>query len=214
MRWTMTLLIAGLAEAAAQLLTIGWGFAVLLAGFVLVATRFSANIASVNSKAYATEARLTGHIAATAPAVNFVANGGTVGGPVTVNGNHSINGVAFVTNDQHIGGSLYGSGGTLSIGDLLQVNNGGTVNGNFNAAGGITGIFGGTLQNVSGIHTTATLQADNSVQTGNLYVGGQRIAPAQNRPGGYPIVITTYNTGVRDVINAIVTSLLGAGIFV
>lgn len=204
MRWPAVLGTVALTELMAHFLSLGWGIMTLLAAFAWVAL----SGASVAAKARSTESRLTAHVIATAPAVSFVANGGTVGGSVVVAGDH------------HIVGSLYGNGGTLSIGDFIQgnngmtVNNGGTVNGNFNAAGGITGAGGGALENNSGIHTSYNLQADGQVSTTQLYVSGQRIAPGQNTPGGYPIGHgTPWEDQVIDNINAIITSLRGAGIF-
>jgi hypothetical protein len=49
-------------------------------------------------------------VAAVSPAVSLQANGGTIGGNVTVQGDH------------HIQGSLYGSGGVLPVGDQAQFN--------------------------------------------------------------------------------------------
>jgi hypothetical protein len=59
--------------------------------------------AKTSAKAYSTEQRLNAHIAATAPAVALVAGGGTVSG------------------DLHVLGTLYGTGGTLSVGDATHV---------------------------------------------------------------------------------------------
>ncbi len=67
------------------------------------------------AKAYTTEQRLNAHVAACAAAVSFVANGGTVGGIVTF------------TSDVHVDGNLYGTGGTLSIGDATHVAGGFTA---------------------------------------------------------------------------------------
>lgn len=96
------------------------------------------------AKARGTEARLTAHIAATAPAVNLVANGGTIGGSLTVSGNHSV------TGDTHIGGNLYGSGGTLPVPDNIH------ASGSANLVNGL---------NVSGFTNTATLQVNSHLMS-------------------------------------------------
>jgi cytoskeletal protein CcmA (bactofilin family) len=204
MRYAAILGTVTLTELAAHFLSLGWGLMFLLAAFAWTAL----SGATVAAKARSTESRLNAHVAATAPAVNLVANGGTIGGTVVVAGDH------------HITGTLFGNGGTLPVGDFVQanngmtVNNGATVNGNFNAAGGITGSGGGTLENGSSIHTSNNLQADGQVSTSQLYVSGQRIAPGQNTPGGYPIGHgTPWEDQVIDVINAIITSTRGSGIF-
>jgi hypothetical protein len=59
--------------------------------------------AKTSAKAYSVESRLNAHIAATAAAVSLVTSGGTVAG------------------DLHVTGSLYGTGGTLSIADATHV---------------------------------------------------------------------------------------------
>ncbi len=208
-----TLLTAGLAEVMAHFLSLGWGFLVLLGAFVYVAVHVTAGVTTATAKIVATEQRLNTHVTATAPAVNFVANGGTVGGTVVVNGDH------------HIVGTLWGNGGTLPVGDFvaanngMTVNNGATVNGNFNAAGGITGAGGGTLENFSSIHTANNLQADGTVNSNQviassyLSVSGQRIAPGQNVPGAYPAVGSPSTAGLATYCNEIVVNLQAAGIF-
>src|SRR5580700_7945258 len=84
--------------AVAALLALVWGSA--MAG--------TANTA----KTRGVEARLNAHVTATAPAVNFVANGGSVGGGVTVNGNHTVTGSLGV----HAGGTVVGGPWTMSNG--------------------------------------------------------------------------------------------------
>jgi hypothetical protein len=78
----------------------------------------------VAAKASGTEARLRQHIIDTAPAVNLVTNGGTIGGTLQVAG------------DQHVAGVLYGNGGVLTVGDQLNPNLG---------SGAITPMATGTL---------------------------------------------------------------------
>jgi hypothetical protein len=98
------------------------GFLALLA---YVAVTAGVGIADT-SKTRATEARLNGHIAATAPAVNFVANGGSVGGSVTVNGNHTVTGSASTGGDFTIGGNGTSNNNHTVFG-ALGVHSGGTV---------------------------------------------------------------------------------------
>jgi hypothetical protein len=91
--------------------------------FVLASASMAGMVtAQSSSKAKNVETRLAAHVAATAPAVNLVANGGTIGGSLTVSGDH------------HVSGSLYGASGTLSIGDGTHV-----VGNSFTSDGRITG---------------------------------------------------------------------------
>ncbi len=133
MRWTSTLATAGLAELAAHFLSVGWGFAVLLGGFCAVASLLRVTAAKVSG----TEARLAAHVTATAPAVNFVANGGSVGGNVTVNGSHTVTGNMGVQGGTTMVGSSSCSG-DFTIGTNGFVNGGLTVNNNFKLNGGTT----------------------------------------------------------------------------
>lgn len=115
MRWAKTIGTAGLAELAAHFLSLGWGFMVLLAAFVFVAVHAMSAVATVTSKAVATEARVSALI----PQVNSVSNvanaalpqaGGTVTGSLTVNGNSVTGG------NQAVNGVLSGAGGgTLEL---------------------------------------------------------------------------------------------------
>lgn len=55
--------------------------------FVLASASMAGMVtARASAKAYSVEQRLTTHVAATAPAVNLVANGGTIGGATTISG--------------------------------------------------------------------------------------------------------------------------------
>jgi hypothetical protein len=74
-------------------------FAVMQAFFILLFTQIKL---TNTAKTRDLENRFNDQVAATAPAVNLVANGGTVGG------------------DVHVQGVLYGTGGTLTIGDTAQ----------------------------------------------------------------------------------------------
>lgn len=196
MRWTSALGTAGLAELAAHLLSLGWGFAVITGAFVVVAVRMTSAVAGVKAKAQGTEARLGAHIVAAAPAISFVANGGTVGGSVVVAGDH------------HINGTLYGVSGGLSVGD--QIN--GT---NVSLSGGQTD-YGhtthGTVNADNNIIAGSDLHAGGWVYSTDLQVNGQRIAPGQGQPAGYPYVGGTI-ANVDNGMNAIVGGLLAAGMF-
>ncbi len=69
------------------------GKALLRAPLALLAVAVTGNLAvqaKTSAKAYSVEARLNSHIAATAAAVNLVANGGAVGGPLTATGTTGV----------------------------------------------------------------------------------------------------------------------------
>lgn len=174
MRWTSTLATAGLAELAAHFLSVGWGFAVLIGGFCAVASLLRVTSAKVSG----TEARLNTHITATAPAINFVANGGSVGGNVTVNGSHTVT------------GNLGVSGGTTMVGDSscsgnFQTGAAHTVLGNLGVHGGTTmigsssvtnsfSISGGSSMPVGGLGSAPgppSGTATGPVYAGNFYTG-------------------------------------------
>lgn len=72
------------------------------------------------------EDRLGGLVVTTAPAVNLVNNGGTIGGTVTVQGDH------------HIQGTLYGSGGVLSVGDDVDANGNVSAGNDISASGNLS----------------------------------------------------------------------------
>jgi hypothetical protein len=92
MRWTGTAGTALLAEAAAHLLSIGWGFSVVIFAFVVV----SMQVATTASKSAVNETRLNalvpkvGAAAATANAA-LPASGGTISGDLTVTGTVTCN---------------------------------------------------------------------------------------------------------------------------
>ena len=98
LRSTFTATAIGVAYIA------GHGFIGLLA--VIAFTWATAMVSATNTaKTRGVENRVDATVAATAPAVSFIANGGTVNGNVTVAGDH------------HISGTLYGTSGTLTAGD-------------------------------------------------------------------------------------------------
>jgi hypothetical protein len=101
------------ADAAWETAGAFWGFTILAFVALWAAMNaMSANPAAnhASAKAYSVEARLNAHVVAAAPAINLVANGGTV------------NGNLYTAGDHHVGGNLYGSGGTLPVGDTAQFN--------------------------------------------------------------------------------------------
>ena len=128
--------------AVAALLVLVWGSAMAS----------TANTA----KARSTETRLAAHIVATAPAINFVANGGSVGGSVTVNGSHTVTGNMGV------------QGGTTLVGSSSCSNNftvGGshTVNGNMGVQGGTTLVGSSSCSNDFTTGGNATVNGSHTV---------------------------------------------------
>jgi hypothetical protein len=86
-------------------------------GLIMLGMAMMARVSSAgaSAKLQQAHARIDAHVAATAPAVNLVANGGTIGGSVTVAGDH------------HIQGALFGAGGTIQVGDSVAGNGSGRV---------------------------------------------------------------------------------------
>jgi hypothetical protein len=157
MRKMLALLLFFSADTAWWYAGAFWGFS-LLALLVLwgTMTAMSANPAAntASSKAYAVEDRLNQHISDTAPAVNLVANGGTIGGNVTVQGDH------------HIQGNLYGSGGDLSVGDTATFNASGNGPSGGNTMLGLTNSQANFLGNLS------QMSAEGSQPLGSNGFGG------------------------------------------
>ena len=124
----------------------------LLVFFWGTAMASTANTAKTRS----VEDRLAAHVTATAPAVSFVASGGTVGGNVTVTGSHTVqgnfnahNGISY---NNGIVGDTISTSSDVTIGGNGTTNGSHTVQGNFNAHNGISynnGITGDTM-NISG----------------------------------------------------------------
>ena len=173
MRWLSTAAMAGLAELAAYFLSLTWGFAVLIGGFCVVASLLRVTAAKVST----TETRLNGHIAATAPAINLVNNGGTIGGNLTVSGSHTVT------------GNLGVSGGTTLVGSSSCSNDfttGGshTVNSNLGVHGGTTMIGASSCSSdftVSGSHTVDT---NLGVHGGTTMVGASSCSSSFAIAGG------------------------------
>jgi hypothetical protein len=177
----------------------------------------SAMASTTNSaKTRAVEQRLNAHITATAPAVSLVANGGTIGGALTVSGNTQVNGVHTVTgvtelqSDVHVGGSLYGASGTLTVGDTV------------NAAGDIDATSGtvhaGGLSAPSGATVTGSLSIggtsiDNApVLAGISQAGGMTSGSSGFGGGVWTTAQAAALTTLQDEANSIITALQNMGL--
>ncbi len=206
MRWTSTLATAGLAELAAHFLSIGWGFAVLLGGFCAVASLLRVTAAKVSG----TEARLGAHITATAPAVNFVANGGSVGGSVTINGGHTVTGNSTTNGSHTVQGNLGVNGGTTLVGSSSCSNDfttGGshTVNSNLGVHGGTTMIGSSSCSGHFAINGGASMPNGSLGSAPGPPGGGTTSTYAGNffNPSG----ALTWAQGVSNKVDAIISAL-------
>jgi hypothetical protein len=123
------------AAAAMAAATVTWGVtglpgrALLRGPLALIAVAVTGNLAvqaRTSAKAYATEQRLNAHIAATGAAVALVANGGTIGGPVTVTGAVSASGTTGAGGQGSIMGDQFTStipgGGTFNAAGTTWLN--------------------------------------------------------------------------------------------
>ena len=195
--WITTLMTAGLAEFAAHWLSLGWGFMVLTAGFVFVAVHVTAGIATVTSKAAATEAR----VAALVPivgSVNTTANnalpksGGTITGNLNVNSNlaGAGGGTLEVTTHLHAGGTIQADNQVLAN----SVNVGGSGS-------------SATLAINGNVHASSAGQFDGGISASNYQ-------PGQGIPSGYPIAHgTPWENQVIDFLNSMVSKLSNAGVY-
>lgn len=159
--------------------------------WVLIGLTATASTAGT-AKSRSTEDRLSALI----PKV-FPNTGGTISGPVTVNGSHTVNGSMSVSGSHTVGGQV--NANTLSVAGA------GTTNG-FTSHGGI--VADGSIAaggNVSG---------NQGVFGSLLSVSGQRIAPGQGTPPGYPVVGSPSTAGLGNLVNEIIGGLQAAGIFV
>jgi hypothetical protein len=145
---------------------------------LLLALTATVGAAQASAVAKTTKKRLDTHIAATAAAVNFVANGGTVGGNITCN---ALNASSVATG----GGSINTSGGNLTVGAITtsgQISMGGSLIMNNNDAftfGHITANQigpGGTRASLGSFTVTSIAQAQtaiNALQARSDFHNGQ-----------------------------------------
>jgi hypothetical protein len=119
--------------------------------FVLASASMAGMVtAQSSSKAKNTEARLN----------HLLTNGGTFGGNVTVNGNHTVT------------GTLHGSGGTLTVGDAIDTQNNNIQNINSLSGNGATNLhsnstLGMNTNDIASVgHLTATQIGPGSDRTG------------------------------------------------
>lgn len=203
-RWVTTLMTAGLAEFAAHWLSLGWGFMVLLAGFVFVAVHVSAGAATAVAKAAATEARVSALIPVVG-SVNTAANNA-----VTTANNALPKSGGTVTGSLNVNGSLAGSGGgTLEVpssvhsGSSIQADNQVLANSvNIGGSGS-----GATLAINGNVHASSAGQFDGGISAPNYQ-------PGQGTPGGYPIAHgTPWENQIIDFLNSMVGKLQNAGIY-
>lgn len=134
----MTVLLGFGADLAWNLAGAFWGFSLLGLLVVWVALHQLHATTANTSKTVAVEQRLNATVAATAPAVNLVANGGTVGG------------------DVHVQGVLYGTGGVLTIGDQAQFTASGNGPTGSNTFLGLTNSQASFLDGLSQMSTEGT----------------------------------------------------------
>lgn len=238
MRWPGVMGTVALTELMAHFLSLGWALMTLLAAFAWVAL----SGATVAAKARSTEDRLTAVIPTIFPNTGGTISGNvTVNGTHTVNGNHTVSGTIASGGNVQVGSLLTGAGGgtvgaaslhsngiiladsalnsngSMSVSGSASVGGNHTVSGTIASGGNVqvgnllTGGGGGTVES-NGIHSNGTVLADNSVESTYLYVNGQRIAPGQGDPAGYPYVGGTI-ANVDNALNAIVNGLRAAGIF-
>lgn len=226
LRYAGTLSAMLFAEFTAHLLSIGWGFTVLLAAFAWV----SLSGATVAAKARSTENRLNSVI----PTI-FPNTGGTIHGSVTVNGAHSVNGNMSVSGSHTVGGQVNSS--TLSVAGNATTAGNHTVHGSLFSDNSVTagGGFSGGSMHVSGnaqadgsfsagsvstghydgssIHVSGNALADGSFSAGNFsgsYHGNQGgVSTVSGAPGSYS---SSYETSLASAINGIISRLNSAGI--
>jgi hypothetical protein len=212
------LVTAGVAEIAASLLSLSWGFAVLVGAFIVVAVRMSSTVAAATAKSSLTETRLNAHIVAAAPAINLVANGGTIGGTTTIAGDHHITGNQGVTGSQTVTGQINGSTMSLSSGMTdfghtshgnVSVDNNITAGGDTTVGGNLSGPSGGTID-TSPIHSNGAGLFDGTIAASNFagpYQGGQ--ARPANTVGTFD---AAHFTTACSTINTIMNELADAGL--
>jgi hypothetical protein len=185
MRRAALLAEAGLVELAAHYLSLSWGLALLVILFLITGIRLTASAAKVADVEARHNALVVsvGAVKDTADAASTTAgnalpkSGGTITGGLTVNGDH------------HIGGTLYGSGGALAIGDDTTISANAAVTGTFYGSGGP----GGPL------HVDSAVTVDTINTQSGLWVGGNGMS-RQSAPG-------TSLTTLSDCINCCVATI-------
>lgn len=221
MRWVMSsaLTFAGLAELGAHFLSLAWGFGVMVVAFLWLCSL----VMAASSKMMNAHQRIDAHVIATAPAVSFVANGGSVGGSVTVNGNHTVTGNNNVsgqvnTNTLASTGAMSSGGNLTSHGDLLT--DGDTLISGSLYGGGFGAISAGNQINGTAVATSGAMSSHGFTSHGNLAADGVVSASnysgsyqgGQSNPGGYPATGSPSNAGLATYSNNIVVTLQNAGL--
>lgn len=140
----MTVLLGFGADLAWNLAGAFWGFSLLGLLVVWVALHQLHATTANTSKTSAVETRLNAHVVAAAPAINLQANGGTVGGSLVVAG------------DNHVQGTLFGTGGTLTVGDQAQFTASGSGPTGSNTFLGLTNAQATFLASLSEMSTEGT----------------------------------------------------------
>jgi hypothetical protein len=163
-------------------------FAVMQAFFILLFTQIKL---TNTAKTRDLESRFNTQMAATAPAVALASTASTSGGNVTFSG------------DVHIDGSLFGSGGTLEIGDTAR----------FNATG----------NGPSGSNTFLGMTNSQASFLDTLQQAGGVTAPTTTWGGGAGCSLSTGNfnsaaiTGLNQVegaVNELITALVNMGLLI
>ena len=149
-----------------------------MTGLFILASASMAGMATAkaSSKAYNVEHRFN----------NLLANGGTFGGTVHVTGDH------------HISGQLFGSGGTLSVGDAID-----TQNNNINNINALSG------NGATNLHSNSTLGMNTNDIASVGHLTATQIGPGGDRAGiGSGATLTQCATRCDFLL----TQLEGAGI--
>ena len=174
--------LAGVAAAATYLAAaeIGSKRPVKVGGLFMLSTLAMAGIvtAQASAKAYSAHQRID----ALVPAVHnkYDKTGGTISGSVTVTGNHVTQGNSTAQNNHTVQGTLFGSGGTLQIGDNL-----GTPSGALQVNPQLTVLSG------SGVHTNGPFIGNT---TGDSHVTATQLTNTW---------ATQVENRINDILNAI-----------
>lgn len=190
--------LAGIAAAGTYLAAaeIGSKRPVKMGGLFLLSSMAMAGMvgqvlnSKASTKAHVTEARLN----------NFLGNGGSLGGNLYVNGDHHTTGNSFTSNHT-VSGQLFGSGGTVSVGDKFDMQT--------NSIIGMQTVSLNGASNLSVSNGGLGLNGNLSMNSNNVVNGGHadfsQIGPGGVRAnlGGVPT-----NTELRDRVNYILNTLL------